>query len=988
MARSKPKKDPVALIISIVVHGVVIGGVLFWVSTTEKGKELARRFLQAVRSEKKETQEPPKQPRAQPPPSKLPPINQGVPQQASSGSRRAVAADAPASAGESFFVDQRKQTTDASGGGSGAASNAPVLRVALPPPVIVPPRLFASAPQPSTIKQLLAERAKASASIEAIGSEQISRAGASDAGGVVNKVAGATIVDGKFAVIRGLSDRYVSTTLNGVNLPSADPYRQSVPLDLFPAQVIDRVVVTKTFTPEQQGTATGGGIDIVTKSFPERDFLTVSLGAEYNTQASLNDRFLSYAGGGHDWAALDDGSRALPDEVSQLVPIGTRLPAAPATSGVIGTPLYTNTLRSVDQLDKVSRALGITDFAPKKESAPLNHNFSMAGGGSTHLLEKPLGYFGSVSYKHDYASYEDGISRRYESGTRLKNDYRDARSLSTVNWSGMINLAYKPLEDQEFGFTFFYNQNATDDARIQDLGTEANSSGGTYRKYNLYWTERNLTTYQMKGDHRFPDAGGLRFNWLYAITTTSQDEPNARFFNDVDTGSGYTTENSSLPSPSKPTRYFRALDEDNKNLKLDWTLPFRQWSDDEGLFKFGLFDSRSTRGFTERQFYYDGGSRYSNDPNFYLIANQPGLTSVTTNFVRGRPRSLSFNWGEYAQVFDSLYSGERGIQAGYLMLDLPTVKNVRVVGGVRYETTDMSVHSESYLDSSVTSLKTNDTKLVQSDVLPAIGMICPIGSNMNVRLNFSKTIARPSFRELAAYYSYDPLISDFVEGNPRLQMTSIVNYDLRWEWFPHPGELVSVSVFYKDLKNAIERGNLTVAGDVITFLNNDAKLYGIEFEGRKSLDFLGPQFNLFSLGGNFSLLKSEVLLSDSEYANKAGLVPGASRTRPLYDQSPYILNLDFNFNNPASGTAAALIFNLSGPRIAITKLNTDDVYDLPPPSLDLVISQKISRNTTLRFSAKNLLDPRIERTYGKDSDLIYSSYTRGRTFGLSLSREF
>ncbi len=207
MARSKPKKDPVALIISIVVHTVVIGGVLFWVSTTEKGKELARRFLQAVRSEKKQDPEPPKQTRAQPPPSKLPPINQGVPQQASSGSRRAVAADAPASAGESFFVDQRKQTTDPSGGGSGAASNAPVIRVALPPPVTAPPRLFASAPQPSTIKQLLAERAKASASIEAIGSEQISRAGASDAGGVVNKVAGATIVDGKFAVIRGLTGR-------------------------------------------------------------------------------------------------------------------------------------------------------------------------------------------------------------------------------------------------------------------------------------------------------------------------------------------------------------------------------------------------------------------------------------------------------------------------------------------------------------------------------------------------------------------------------------------------------------------------------------------------------------------------------------------------------------------------------------------------------------------------------------------------------------
>ena len=294
MARSKQKKDPVALIISIVVHSVVIGGVLFWVSTTEKGKELARRILQAVRSEKKQEQEPPKQQRAQPPASKLPPINQGVPQPASSGNRRAVAEDAPAAAGGSFFVDERKQTTGPSSGGSGAASNAPTLRVVLPPPVIAPPRLFASAPQPSTIKQLLADRAKAAASTESFGAEQISKSGVSDAGAIINKVSGAAVVDGKFPVIRGLNDRYITTTLNGGEIPSADPYRRSASLDIFPAQVIDKVVVAKTFTPDQPGTYTGGGINIVTKSFPEKPFANLSIGATYNSQATRNENFLTY----------------------------------------------------------------------------------------------------------------------------------------------------------------------------------------------------------------------------------------------------------------------------------------------------------------------------------------------------------------------------------------------------------------------------------------------------------------------------------------------------------------------------------------------------------------------------------------------------------------------------------------------------------------------------------------------------------------------
>jgi outer membrane receptor for Fe3+-dicitrate len=190
------------------------------------------------------------------------------------------------------------------------------------------PKIFASAPAKSDIKQLLAERAKAAASVEAFGSEQISRSGVSDAGAVVTKIAGAMIAEGKFAVIRGLSERYVSTTLNGANLPSADPYRQSAPLDLFPAQVIDRVVVTKTYTPDQPGTSTGGGIDVVTKSFPERQFLTVSVGGEYNTQSTGNENFLTYNGGGLDWAGMDDGTRALPEELERIPP-GQQLPANP-----------------------------------------------------------------------------------------------------------------------------------------------------------------------------------------------------------------------------------------------------------------------------------------------------------------------------------------------------------------------------------------------------------------------------------------------------------------------------------------------------------------------------------------------------------------------------------------------------------------------------------------------------------------------------------
>lgn len=840
-------------------------------------------------------------------------------------------------------------------------------------------------------ERILIERQNSSAMIEAFGSDFLARVGAGNAAESLSKVSGATIADGKYAVIRGLSERYVTTTLNGASLPSADPYRQSPPLDLFPSQVIDKVAVAKTFTPDQPGAFTGGGIDISTKSFPEKSFVTLSLGTAYNTQASLNDNFLTYSGGGHDWAAMDDGTRALPAAFATQAPINAdpkKNPAIPApVQGNVGT--NSSNLANDVLVDKLTRALGPTEFAPRRETAPLNYNFGLVGGATATMLGQPLGYFAGVSYKQDYAAYENGISRRYQNGTELKNSFADARSLSTVNWSGMVNLGYRVLEHHQLGFTFFYNQNSMDDARIQDQGLDIANPSATYRKFNLYWTERNLTSYQIKGDHEFPDAGGLKFDWLVGLTRTTQLEPDARFFNDVDTGGGYTTENGTIPSPNKPTRYFRDLAEDNRNVKLDWTLPFDNWTTEESRLKFGAFDNLSQRDFTERQIYYNqgfNGSSYNSDPNQYATVGAVNGAAFRTN-ANGRTVNVRFD--KFIQSYDSVYAGENQVFAGYVMLDLPVVDQVRLVGGARCETTDYTVNSASYLDSSVTGTNINRSAIVQSDLLPAVGLIYAVTPTMNLRLNYSQTLARPSYREFAAYYGYDPVVNEFVEGNPELSMTSVNNYDLRWEWFPHPGELVSFSVFYKDLKNAIERGNEDISGEVITYFNRaKAQVYGVEIEARKTLGFLGENFAPFSLGGNLALIQSEVKLTADELNAKRGFFPGVSDSRPLYDQSPYILNVDLSWTSPHWGTTASLVANVAGPRVVIARLNTEDVYEQPAPTLDFLLSQKVGRGLTLKVSAKNLLNPEIERTYGKSSDRLYSSYTKGRTFGLTMNYDF
>lgn len=246
-------------------------------------------------------------------------------------------------------------------------------------------------PPPATsIKQLLEERAKSSAVVESYGTEQISKSGVSDAGDIVGKISGSTVSEGKFAVVRGLADHYTLSTLNGVDIPSADPNRRAAQLDLFPAQFISRVDVSKTFQPDLPGGFAGGAINIITRSFPDRSIFSLSLGTSYNTQSSLRDDFLITDQGSLDWAAIDDGKRKLPDAVAATSARGDAGPLNPA----------------------LKNSFGSRRFAPIAGDSPLNSSFALAFGDTTTLLGRRFGFLGGLTYKNDYSFYDNGIGRQ------------------------------------------------------------------------------------------------------------------------------------------------------------------------------------------------------------------------------------------------------------------------------------------------------------------------------------------------------------------------------------------------------------------------------------------------------------------------------------------------------------------------------------------------------------------------------------------------
>ncbi|HXG47605.1 MAG TPA: TonB-dependent receptor, partial [Methylomirabilota bacterium] len=936
--------------------------------------------LEAVRSDKKPTEA------AKPPPTRaapskpLPKINEGV-ETPSTGTRRAVAADAPAAVGESFFADTRVQATDGPGAGGGSGG-----KTSAPPPKVMAPAKAAPAPQllktagPSTVKALLAERQKAAASVESVGSEQISKSAVSDAADIVSKVAGATVVEGKYAVIRGLTDRYSAATLNGAELPSADPYRRSASLDMFPTKIIDRVNVTKTFTPDQPGSFTGGNIDIVTKSFPDKPFFSFELGGSYNTQSSLRDDFLSYDGGSTDWLGMDDGTRALPAAVKRYTDANRQFPTKRNS-----VPL-SNPTRLAEQatLNSLTEALGPAQFAGVDGKSWLNHSFVIAGGDTTHLLGNPLGFFASLPYSRSYSLYDDGQGSRYVrvpgGDLELKKSWTEVKASDEVNWAATANLAYQFFEQHQVSFNYLFNQYAEDVARVRNgYDLDLDFDRGNVQQNRLHFTERDLSSFQFKGTHAFPELANVKFDWLATFTDTTQDEPDVRFFNTLENQFGV----SGLPDPSFPARYFRALEENNRNLKFDFTVPFNQWNWDSSEFKLGYFNSFAERSYDELVLYYDGDSR-TVAPNDFLAPGSVGYGSMVTN-----SSSVFYTWPSFLRNrFDkSFYTGELGVQAGYVMVDMPVLSKLRLVAGARYEMTDLTVTSFSTLPStSVPAGATNRALISEAHLLPAVGLIFSLRSNMNVRLGYGKTIARPSFRELAGIRSYDPVLDEILEGNPALTMSEADNFDLRWEWYPRPGELFSVSFFYKDILAPIEKKELQ-AGGAITYFNNDyGKVYGLELEARKSLDFLDANLRNFSLGGNISLIRSEAPVVDRDYIISLG--GPDDEVRPLSDQSPYIINFDLSYDNAGSGTSISLSYNVFGPRLDFQGLNFPDIYEQPSAQLDLVVSQRLSRHLRLKFGARNLLNPSIEKTFGASGEAIYSSYKRGRSFGLSLTYDF
>jgi len=825
---------------------------------------------------------------------------------------------------------------------------------------------------------LLIKRQKSSSISDAISSEQFKKTGSSNAADAVKQVVGASVVDGKYVFVRGLGDRYTSTQLNGAEIPSVDPYRRGGSIDMIPAGLIDNIQAVKSFTPDKPGDFSGGSVDISTKDFPEKFTLDFSASSEYNSELSFNSNGLASSTSSTDWLGYDNGMRSVPDILNGIL-----------WEPNVGAAQKDDELAK--RIDDVTNAFS-NQMAPDKKTIPLSQSFSLSVGNQFSLFNKPFGFIASLSYRNKTGGYIDGELNRWSRGVADQNktqldpvfDHTETKTTYDILLGGVVKGSYKFHPHHILSVDGLYNQNGINTARyIYGHWTYDMDADWIYEARTIEYQERTLGSLQLNGEHSFPEILGMKFSWQASHISSDQNEPDLRFFyNYVTPESVY-----GIKSNTAPERYFRKTSEMQNEYQADLSIPFTMWSGNTATLKFGGRYSEKDREFRERRFVYQPVSQigvyFRNEKGYInqLFSDQYlGWTSTDTLNNGATLNRFPIYIQETNQI-SSNYDGDNFIRAVYAMFDLPIFSDFRLIAGARYESTYMTVISQ--------NITAQNGKIDKKDLLPSMSVVYNTMENMNLRFSYGKTLARPNFREIAPFKNFDFNGGDSFVGNPSLERTLIDNYDLRWEWYNKPGEISSVSLFYKKFYNPIETKILDGVNKVNSWINvPNAEVAGVELEVRKNLSFIDASFSEFIFGGNFSYIWSQVDIDTKELESIRKYEPDASSTRPFQGQSPYLINLYLDFNADNSDWSANIYYNVFGKRLAtVGSVGAPDVYEKPFNMLNASVTKNIFQNLSLKITAKNILNSKIEKVQEfKGSDYIYQSYRVGS--GISAELKF
>ncbi|MCB0733408.1 MAG: TonB-dependent receptor [Bacteroidetes bacterium] len=849
----------------------------------------------------------------------------------------------------------------------------------------------------SSESSLISVRRKSAQILDGISSAKMDMVGDGTAVEAAKRVTGVSVEDGKYVYVRGLGDRYTKTMLNGVDIPGLDPDKNSLQMDIFPTNLIDKITVSKNFTANLPADYTGGLLNIETKDFPEEKIFNVSIGTAVNPQMHFNPNYLMYKGSATDFLGFDNGKRALPENAR-----GSEIP----------TPLnpdYNSAQvnKFVSSFDPTLGATQKTSLMDLSASVTIGNQFQLGKTEEAKKKNRTIGYIFSAAYKSNYKFYDSVVYGEYQ---RYKNpEVTDLRYATMQTGAigerdfliGLLGgVAYK-TQYSKIRLNVMHLQSGESRAAqftIRNDGEAVGQSGYYAKSDNLEYNQRGLTNIILVGTHIKPKKE-FEVEWRVSPTISSSQDPDIRktafTYTNIDTffnaGAG-----------GNPTRIWRSLNEISNTSKIDFTKNYLI-KERDSKFQWGFSHVYKARNyeilFFDVQFF--GSQKWtSDDPNQVLA---PG------NIYPNKPNNIYYQSGNN-DPNPNEYSSDINNFGAYVSNEFQVTKKLKTIVGLRGE---KYIQHHTGRDQRYASGDPNGNNLENAEVLnsfdlfPSLNLIYAYTEKANLRLTYGKTIARPSFKEMSYAQIIDPLTNRIFNGtlfqynqwDGQLVETRIQNIDFRWEVFQKRNQMISVSTFYKQFEKPIELVRIPEQQTSTEYQPRNVgngQLFGVELEIQKHLTFISPRLQKYMFSGNITFVKSQIAMTEVEFDSRKSYEKAGEtikNTRAMAGQAPYVINAGISYNDYESGFNAGMFYNVKGPTLYIVGAGLfPDIYNEPFHSLNFSINQKLGakKTTVIDFKVANILNDRIESFYKsfEAEKQVFSSINPGPTFSFGVKHAF
>jgi TonB-dependent receptor len=811
--------------------------------------------------------------------------------------------------------------------------------------------------------------------LDGLSSQAIKSTGASNVASAVKSVPGVSIQGGKYVFVRGLGDRYTKSILNGIDIPGLDPDRNTIQMDLFPTNILDNVIVLKSASAEYPADFTGGIVNIVTKDFPSRAEYSLSLGTGYNPDMHFNNNYLTSTGSDTDFLGFDDGTRNLP--INRYQPI-------PGTSE--------NRLLLTSLTNRFQKEL-----AAKQETSGMNFDFGFTLGNQYDVGDDKIGYQASFSYKNETTFYKNRVDGAYIKNPQDLSDNRllaaldsqGSEGINNVILNGMLGLTYK-TDLSKYKVNVLHIQNGESTAGFFNQIISQDGTGGAVEpltKNSITYTERSITNLLFSGQHRLSgDEDPLNLEWKIAPTFSKVMDKAHRItpLQQADDGNSFLS-----PSAATfPIQLWRNLLEESWAGKVDLDKTVKLFGRPAKL-KFGGAYTYKFRDFSIDDYTFNirGDQSFIANGDVDNLLDSDNLWNPTSGAGTHLISIDTFN------PIDA-YEGEQHIAATYFSAEFNLSENLKSVFGLR---TEMFNSYYTGTRDNNTIFFNRDLILDEYDFFPSANIIYSLNDDSNMRGSYSRTTARPSFKEASVSQIFDPITNRLFIGNIDLVPTYVNNFDLRYERFGENGQMFAVSGFYKDFTDPIEQTFFQQATTQLTVGNlGNAVVYGIEFELRQRLGFIAESLDNLKFNANFSLIESQLTMSNDEFQSRqdnARVGETIDRERNLQGQSPYLINVGLDYNNADMGLQTGLFYNVQGKTLEVVGIGpVPDVYTKPFKSLNFTLNKSFGpdKKSSIDLKVANILNSKLLSEYESfgTSNQIFSLREPGTEISLGYSFKF